>query len=352
MILPATYLAAVLLLVLSAFCWGSWANFQKLAGKWRFELLYYDYSLGVALCVVVAAFTLGSMNSSELTFQDNFLIASYRKMVYILASGWIFNLGNILLLAAIAVAGMAVAFPAAFGVALVIGGVRDYITGTHFNSLMLFGGALLVVAAILVDFFAYSEYLDDVAAKDPAGPKYDPRTKMKIRPVSPVKGVLLSVLSGILLACFSPVLDFARQGDDGVAPYGMALMFGAGILISTLLYNPFFMNFPVAGEPLQFGSYFKGTRKQHGIGLLAGLVWGAGAIASFLAGAARRVQPEPAVTTALSQGAVLIALLWGVLAWHEFAGATLRVKTLLWGMLVLFVAGVALISLASVYVPS
>src|SRR5258708_7005993 len=115
MILPATYLAEVLLLVLSAFCWGSWVNAQKLAGKWRFELLYYDYSLGVAVCVVIAAFTLGSMNSTELTFQDNFLIASNRKMLYAAVSGGIFNLGNLLLLGAIAVAGMTVAFPTAFG---------------------------------------------------------------------------------------------------------------------------------------------------------------------------------------------------------------------------------------------
>jgi len=39
MILPTTYLAALLLLLLSMVCWGSWANTQMLTGSWRFELL-------------------------------------------------------------------------------------------------------------------------------------------------------------------------------------------------------------------------------------------------------------------------------------------------------------------------
>src|ERR1051325_5808456 len=121
MILPTTYLAALLLLILSMLCWGSWANTQKLAGKWRFELFYYDYSLGLALCAVVVAYTFGLLHPTELTFQDNFMIASNRKMVYGMAGGAVFNLANLLLVAAIAVSGMSVAFPIGIGLAMGIG---------------------------------------------------------------------------------------------------------------------------------------------------------------------------------------------------------------------------------------
>ena len=44
MTLPHSYAAALLLTILSMICWGSWANMQKLAGKWRFELYYFDYT--------------------------------------------------------------------------------------------------------------------------------------------------------------------------------------------------------------------------------------------------------------------------------------------------------------------
>ena len=105
MILPASQAATLALLVLSLVCWGSWANTLKLAGKWRFELYYYDFAIGFAVLAVVAAFTGGIVNSGELTFQDNFLITGYRNMAYVIAAGVIFNLGNMLLAATIAVAG-------------------------------------------------------------------------------------------------------------------------------------------------------------------------------------------------------------------------------------------------------
>ena len=39
---------AVFFCVVTMFCWGSWGNTQKLAGKnWRYELFYWDYVIGV-----------------------------------------------------------------------------------------------------------------------------------------------------------------------------------------------------------------------------------------------------------------------------------------------------------------
>src|SRR5712692_5477804 len=103
MILPQTYGAALVLIIVSMLCWGSWANTFKLTGRWRFELFYYDYAFGVLLAAVIAAFTFGSLGT-ELTFYDNLLIAGYRKMLYGFGAGVIFNLANMLLVAAISVA--------------------------------------------------------------------------------------------------------------------------------------------------------------------------------------------------------------------------------------------------------
>src|ERR1700674_3211509 len=120
MILPASQAATLALLVISLICWGSWANTLKLAGRWRFELYYYDFALGFALLAAGAAFTAGSLNSNELTFQENFLITGYRNIAYIVAAGIIFNLGNMLLGATLSVAGMTLAFTFTFAAALVV----------------------------------------------------------------------------------------------------------------------------------------------------------------------------------------------------------------------------------------
>src|ERR1700736_1150931 len=125
MLIPATYTAALLLSILSMICWGSWANTFKLTGKWRFELFYFDYAFGVLIAAVIAAYTFGS-SGEGFSFQDNLLVAGKKQMALALAAGVIFNLANMLLVAAISIAGMAVAFPVGIGLALVIGVAWNY----------------------------------------------------------------------------------------------------------------------------------------------------------------------------------------------------------------------------------
>ena len=356
MMLPTTYAAALLLLIVSMICWGSWANTQKLSGKWRFELFYYDFSLGLLLCAVIAAFTFGQMRPAELTFSDNLLIAAKRQMAWAVGGGVVFNLANMLLVAAVAVSGMAVAFPIAIGLALVIGGVSNFILNPQGNPMLLFGGALLVVVAIVVDAFAYSAYLEDKTdqAKN-AALQADPRipkraSKHAPAPTGAARGIILSVVSGILMGCFYPMVEIGRQGEIGVAPYGLALLFGGGVLISSLFYIPFFANFPVTGDPIETRDYFKGTGRQHLLGLLGGAIWMAGGICNFAAASTPAiVQVGPAVSYALGQGATLVSALWGLLVWREFKGASQRVKTLIAVMLVLFIAGLGMISLAPLH---
>ncbi|MGD1094519.1 MAG: hypothetical protein ABSB35_21320 [Bryobacteraceae bacterium] len=353
MLLPTTYLAALLVLVLSMFCWGSWANTQKLTGKWRFELFYYDYSFGVMLCAIVAAFTFGSILPKELTFQDNLLIAAKRQMAYGLAGGAVFNLANILLVAAISVSGMAVAFPIAIGLALVIGVVLNFSLNPQGNPFLLFGGAFLVVVAIVVNAFAYSSYVE--AQQKAAKAAFQPDPRSRSRPSrqqgsAALRGILLSVVSGILMGLFYPLVEIGRQGETGVAPYGMALLFGFGVLLSTLLYVPFFATFPVQGEPVELKQYFTGTRKQHLLGLAGGAIWMVGAISNFAAaGTPVAVQVGPAISYALGQGATLVSTLWGLLIWHEFKGANARVRMLLGIMIALFVVGLGMVSIAPLY---
>src|SRR5580704_14212508 len=257
MILPDSYASALLLIILSMLCWGSWANTFKLtgkpAGKWRFELFYYDYSLGVLVAAIIAAYTFGSMGS-ELSFSDNLLVAAKRNMAYAVAAGMVFNLANMPLVAAISVAGLAVAFPVGIGLALVMGVIWNYFLNPQGNPTLLAAGVALVVCAIIVDALAYT------AHAKPASPPPAARGRSKSSASS--KGILLSLISGVLMGSFYPLVEMSKGGGidaAGLGPYAVAFLFSLGVFFSTFVYNLYFLNLPVQGPPLSMFAYFKGT---------------------------------------------------------------------------------------------
>jgi glucose uptake protein len=340
MILPVTYAGALLLTVLSMVCWGSWANAFKLVGVWRFELFYYDYALGVLLAAIVAAYTFGSLGS-DLPFADNLLFAGKRNMAYAVAGGMVFNLANMLLVAAISVAGLAVAFPVGIGLALVVGVIWNYFLNPQGNPMLLGMGVALVVAAIVVDALAYAAHAKRQRAQGAKAPR------------GGGKGLLLSLASGVLMGSFYPLVEMSKgRGPNagGLGPYPIAFLFAAGVFVSTFFYNLYFLKRPVEGQPLSMSVYFQGSRKQHLLGILGGLVWCVGAIANFAASSApKSVQVGPAVSYAIGQGATMVSALWGLLVWKEFEGARGNVKALLALMLILFMVGLILVSIAPLY---
>lgn len=361
MYLPTTYMSALLLAIFTMLCWGSWANTQKLTGRWRFEFFYLDYSLGVLVCAGLAALTLGSLNSAEITAIDGLQLASLRKSAWGFAGGAVFNLANMLLVAAIAIAGLSVAFPIAIGLALVIGVAWNYGINPQGHPALLFGGAALVAAAIVVDAMAYRLHARSLKAAVPvAAPAPAPLPKLSrgrttatppraARP-TPAKGIALSLVSGVLMGSFYPMVEMGKSGDNGLPAYSIALIFAMGVFFSTLLYSIFFALLPTQGEALRPSDYLRGTGKQHLLGLAGGVIWMAGTIANFAAASApSAVRLGPAVSYGMGQGATLISALWGLLVWREFAGANSRVRMLLTAMLLLFVGGLVLISIAPLY---
>lgn len=348
MILPGTYLSALLLIILSMICWGSWANTMKLTGKWRFELFYFDYALGVLVAAIIAAFTFGSMGI-ELSFLDNLMITGKRQIAFGLAAGVVFNLANMLLVAAIAVAGLSVAFPVGIGLAMVIGVVWNYFLNPQGNPVMLFGGSALVVAAIIVDALAYGAQAKIQKVPEEPAPKVvvtRGRPPQRSKP-SALKGIVLSLVAGLLMGSFYPLVEMSKSGEIGLGPYTVGFVFAVAVFLSTFVFNLFFMNLPVQGEPVYFGEYFKGRPKQHLLGVLGGIIWCTGTVSNFVAASApSSVNVGPAISYALGQGATAISALWGLLVWKEFAGAAPKTRTLITLMMILFLAGLVTISLA------
>ena len=322
----------LLALLLSIVCWGSWASTQKAAGKWRFELYYFDFSIGALLMSLVLALTFGTF-SENLTFEDNLAISGKRQMAIAFSAGTIFNLGNMLLVAASAIAGLSVAFPIALGLALVVTSVVGYFTTATANPALLFIGIALLLAAIIANALAHRRHTIETAVTRKHG--------------GGIKGILLSLVSGLLLSAFPPVLAFSGAGDIGLGVYAAIVFFTLGILFSSVLYSVYFMNLPVQDDALSLKQYVKGTIGQHGWGLVGGAIWCAGTVANLAAASAPKgVGISPAFCSILGQSAAVLAATWGLVGWKEFAGASSRVKTLLAATLALFCAGLAALALA------
>ena len=306
------------LLLLSMFCWGSWANTFKLTGRWRFELFYFDYAFGVFLASTVAALTFGNMGTDGVSFSENLILfARYQNLGFAFLAGCIFNLANMLLVAAIAIAGLAVAFPVGIGLALIIGVILNYALNQQGNPLFLFGGVALLVLAIVVDAQAYRAHARSQVAVAPPAPAKVPHPRSP-RPVGVMRGVLLALGSGVLMGVFYPLVELSKSGDLGLGPYTVGFIFSLGVLSSTFFYNIYFLRLPVTGAAsLKFKDYFRGTKKQHFLGVLGGIIWAAGAVANFVAASTPpEVQVGPAVSYGIGQGATLISALWGLLVWR------------------------------------
>jgi glucose uptake protein len=322
MYLPASFSAALLLTILSTLCWGSWANTYKGTKSYAFEHFYWDYILGVVLCCWVFALTLGSHGSTGTPFLANLGSADTSNLLHALLAGAIFNVANLLLVAAVDIAGLAVAFPIAIGIAVVEGVVLSYALQPKGSILFLALGMVLAIAAVLFDARAYSALRAKTAASR--------------------KGILVSVLSGVLMGAFTPFVTRSMTHGHTLAPYSVAALFSVGALLCCFIANVYLMKHPIQGPPVAFSGYWQAGARNHLLGFAGGAVWGLGGCLNFIAAGFVGVP----ISYAIGQSAPLIAAAWGVFIWREFRGAPSRAWTALAGMFICYLIAISLIALA------
>ena len=325
-----SYPLAVLFCVLTMFCWGSWATTRKLARPdWRFELFYWDYTLGVLLITLAFGLTLGSGGTEGRGFFLDLSQASTASVISALLGGAIFNLANILLVAAIEIAGMAVAFPVGIGLALIIGVIMNYLAAPIGNVALLSAGVFLVILAIILDALAYRRLAGGSSGTG-------------------AKGLALSVACGVFMGVFYRFVAAAMYADPAHATsgkmgcYAAAFVFALGIVLSSFVWNILAMKKPLIGDPVGFRDYIAGNLRTHMIGVLGGLIWGAGTSFNLIAAG----RAGFAISYGLGQGATMIAAFWGVFVWKEFRAAPAGTSALLAAMFGSFLIGLALIVLA------
>lgn len=325
---PQTYAIALLLMLLSMVCWGSWANTMKACPGYRFQLFYWDYVLGLLGGALLWGITLGSFGASGQPFFANLLQADTSHLLLAVAGGAVFNVANLLLVAAIDIAGLAVAFPIGIGLALVVGAVSSYVLSPGGNPRVLFAGIALVCVAIVLDAMAY-------------------RMRESDRKALSVRGVVISLIAGLLMGSFYPFVSKAMTGDHAPGPYAIALIFTIGVALCAVPVNLLLMRKPLDGSaPVAMADYGRARGAWHMWGIFGGMVWCTGAVFNFVASRANIV--GPAVSYSIGQGATMISAAWGVFVWKEFAQAPTRSKTLLAWMFLLFLCGLTAVALAPV----
>lgn len=327
MFILESYGLAVAFCIVTMICWGSWANTQKLADtSWRFELFYWDYVLGILLLSLIFAFTLGSTGSQGRSFMEDISQAHGANIKSALLGGVVFNIANILLIAAISIAGMSVAFPVGIGIALILGVLDNYMDNPIGNATILFTGVALIGLAIVLNASAYRKLASNT------------------KKVS-TKGLLLSVISGCLMGLFygfvadSMVKDFAQPESGFLTPYTAVVIFAVGILLSNFIFNTILMKVPFEGAPVTYSHYFKGSTRSHTMGILGGVIWCIGMSFSIIASG----KAGPAISYGLGQGATIVAAIWGIFIWKEFAAAPKGTNKLLYLMLAFYVVGLGMI---------
>jgi glucose uptake protein len=328
MFLPHGFGMALAMTVTSTLCWGSWANTYKLTRGYRFELFYWDYAIGIVLVSLFWALTLGTLfpgGGSGTGFFANVADADGSNIVYALIAGLIFNIANLLLVAAIEMAGLAIAFPLAIGIALVVGVILSYAIDPRGNPTVLACGVALAIVAVVFDGKAYG------ALKAGASSSVSR------------KSIIVCVVSGLLMGAFAPLVTRALTEGHALGPYSIAVFFTLGALLSCFVVNVYFMKHPIVGEPVDFSGFAAARPADHLLGVLGGFVWGTGTVFNFVAASFVGV----AISYAIGQAAPMVAAIWGVAVWREFTGAPARARTYLALMFVAYAAALAV--LASAY---
>src|SRR6202451_4595168 len=324
MFTPTTFGTALLMMFVTAACWGSWANTYKGVKNYRFELFYWDYAIGIFLAALIYALTMGSTTDGPTSFLNNVRSADHSNIGWALLAGIIFNLANLLLVAAIDMAGLAIAFPVAIGIALVVGVVLSYLLQPIGNGALLAAGVACAVIAVIMDGKAYGSLAS-------AG-----------RSTSQ-KSILVCIVSGVLMGLWAPFVAHAMTHGNTLGPYSVAVFLTLGALLSCCVWNVYFMRKPLVGEPVSFSGFFRGPASGHLLGLLGGVIWGTGMVFNLVAANLTGV----AISYAIGQSAPMVAALWGVLAWKEFAGAGSRAKLYLALMFVFYCFAILLVARAN-----
>src|SRR5258707_9523420 len=111
--------------------------------------------VGLIAGAILWGLTLGSLGTVGRSFYADVVHSGVHPILLAMIGGAIFNIANLLLVAAIDIAGLAVAFPLRIGLALVVGAGGSFIISPQRKPLLLLRGLSLFVPALALPALAY-----------------------------------------------------------------------------------------------------------------------------------------------------------------------------------------------------
>ena len=345
MILTNSLMVSLVLLGVGMLLWGIWiATFRSATTgtKWRFEFYCFDFGFGALIASLITALTLGTLGWDGFAFIDELGLSGKRQELWAFLGGMTFALGNMLMLGATSISGVVLSVPITAGLGFALGGILMNLVNPGGSWLTLNAGVVATLAALVFGF---------LAQRSAAGARLETairegRTKSTKKVVS-LKGILLAVFGGLFIAGYFPLMDLARVPDLGMGPYTATFLCSLGIFFATIVFNLFFMNLPVQGNPAEIGGFFRGAARYHVLGFVGGALWSLGMVAHYVALRSEGAALPLPVYQYLALGIPgLIAGLLGLMAWKELAGDEGKVRTFGAAMIILLAIGVALTSMS------
>jgi len=368
---PPSFAVAFPFAVVTCVCWGSWSNAAKAADdkKIPFGAFYGAYAVGCFLFAILAFVTLG--NWRFFYCGDIYGKHAIKALAGAVFAGFVFNLANILLILAIQIAGLVVAFPIGIGLALVLGTVLTYIVDSSGNPILLFSGVLLGLLAVLVSTVgqkirdAHTKTIaQDNSSEDGHPSGFAPLPDIEASPEhlqSPGtlgqfwnrhKSMLLCGLCGVLMSCWSPLNAMAVADPDKscsdneglLTAYSSFVLFTGAVVVSTPPIAVLLLHYPLNGDKPQTLPAALASLPWHAhlYGLAGGAIWAVGTLSNSIAGSKLGF----ALSYAVGQAAPMVATLWGLLYYREFDGAPVLSFVALGFMFVLYAGAIALIALS------
>jgi len=321
---PQSYFAALALVIVSMFCWGSWANISKALPKWRFEYFYLDFTFGFLLLVTLLGATMGSAGAPGFGFFTRLTVAAGSQILFAFLGGFVWGLGNLVTLVSIMIVGLAVAFPVMSVIAMLLGVGLSFWAQPIGNPAWLAAGVVVLVIAVITNAAAYRRLQRSSEASRPKG------------------GVALAIVAGILVGFFPPFVARAITGPTALDSYTVSFYFMVGAMVATFLAVPILVAHPLFGDKGTLKGYLKGTPAWHFLGMVGGGIWCFGTVVNFISAKLVGV----AISWGIGSSASMVAALWGIFLWKEFAGSGRNAKVLIAVSLVCYLAGVVGVAMA------
>ncbi|PON79678.1 Ureide permease [Parasponia andersonii] len=387
-------IACMLLALLFLGTWPALLTLLERRGRLP-QHTYLDYSMTNLLAAIIIALTFGEIGKST-PEMPNFLVQlaqdNWPSVLFAMVGGVVLSLGNLSTQYAWAFVGLSVTEVITASITVVIGTTLNYFLDDRINRAeILFPGVGCFLIAVCLASAVHSSNAadneakleslssdkkegeldistlpDKVKSEDLEGGhvpsekakagtgeflvQLEKRRAIKVFGKSTFIGLALCFFAGVCFSLFSPAFNLAtndqwhtlKEGVPHLVVYTAFFYFSLSCFVIAIILNVTFLYYPVLDLPRSSFKAYVNDWNGRGWAFLAGLLCGFGNGLQFMGGQAAGYAAADAV-----QALPLVSTFWGILLFGEYRKSSRRTYILLFSMLFMFIAAVAILMASS-----